>query len=304
MFTNKIHLDNGTWEEQTVFKEEIQAQIWQGENYQSFGTIGTISITIDLQTEPQRTVYTASGKWSNAKGFLNVEQVILQPLTLTIDGTADKQINPADNVSVVLADGSTVAGEYMSNGCRNGGIVTEDLTQVEQFLYLEKPIDPTAVTAVQMDDVTIPLTRKADNTILDPASMTATLSDFTVTGMDGFTVTPIGVISDGSNLAMVLNAVPDDVSALPEGLVIDMDFLSLQIDGKPIYASLSSGISTCKQDSDGEFVIVCKIQMDAFLNEQADMQFDLYTSDDSSRGTVAFHLDQYSEDSGENLSHK
>lgn len=125
----------------------------------------------------------------------------------------------------------------MSNGCRNGGIVTEDLTQVEQFLYLEKPIDPTAVTAVQMDDVTIPLTRKADNTILDPASMTATLSDFTVTGMDGFTVTPIGVISDGSNLAMVLNAVPDDVSALPEGLVIDMDFLSLQIDGKPIYAS-------------------------------------------------------------------
>lgn len=26
-------------------------------------------------------------------GFLNVEQVILQPLTLTIDGTADKQIN-------------------------------------------------------------------------------------------------------------------------------------------------------------------------------------------------------------------
>lgn len=67
LFTNKIHLDNGTWEEQTVFKEEIQAQIWQGENYQSFGTIGTISITIDLQTEPQRTVYTASGKWSNAK---------------------------------------------------------------------------------------------------------------------------------------------------------------------------------------------------------------------------------------------
>lgn len=296
LFTNKVHLDNGTWEDKAVFKEEMIAQLWEGENYsklsQNFGTIGTISITIDLQTEPQRTVYTASGKWNNAEGFLNVEQVILQPLTLTIDGTADNQTNRAEQVSVVLSDGSTVAGEYMSSGYRNKGIATENLTQVEQFLYLEKPIDPTAATAVQMDDVTIPLTRKADNTVLDPASMTATLSDFTVTGMDGFTVTPIGVISDGSNLAMVLNVAPDDASALPEGLV-DIDFLSLQIDGKPIYASLNSGISTCKQGSDGEFVIVYKIQMDAFLNEQADVQFDLYTSDsdDSSRGTVAFHLD-------------
>ncbi len=295
LFTNKIHLDNGTWEDQTVFKEEMEAQVWQGENYgklaQNFGVIGTISITIDLQTEPQRTVYTASGKWSNAKGFLNVEQVILQPLTLTIDGTADKQINPADHVSVVLADGSTVAGEYMSSGYRNQGIVTENLTQVEQFLYLETPIDPTAVTAVQMDDVTIPLTRKTDNTILDPSSMTATLSDFTITGMDGFTVTPLGVISDGTNLAMVLNAAPDDPTTLPEGFQIDMDFLTPQVDGKWISESISSGISTCEKGNDGEYVITCKFQMDAFLNEQADVQFDLYTSDGSSRGTVSFHLD-------------
>lgn len=295
LFTNKIHLDNGTWEDQTIFKEEIQAQLWQGENYgklaQNFGVIGTISVTIDLQTEPQRTVYTASGKWSNEKGFLNVEQVILQPLTLTIDGTADEQINPADNVSVILADGSTVAGEYMSSGCRNQGIVTEDLTQVEQFLYLEKPIDPTAVTAMQMDDVTIPLTHKADNTILDPSSMTATLSDFTITGMDGFTVTPLGVISDGTNLAMVLNAAPENQTALPEGFQIDMDFRTLQVDGKPISESINSGISTCEKGSDGEYVITCKIQMGAFLQEQADVQFDLYTSDNSSLGTVSFHLD-------------
>ena len=44
----------------------------------------------------------------------------------------------------------------MTSGYRNHGIVTEDLTQVEQFLYLEKPIDPTAATAFQMEDVTIP----------------------------------------------------------------------------------------------------------------------------------------------------
>lgn len=295
LFTNKIHLDNGTWEDQTIFKEEIQAHLWQGENYsklaQNFGVIGTISITIDLQTEPQRTVYTASGKWSNAKGFLNVEQVILQPLTLTIDGTADNQTNRAEQVSVVLADGSTVAGEYMSSGYRNQGIVTENLTQVEQFLYLEKPVDPTAVTAVQMDDVTIPLTCKEDNAILDPSSMTATLSDFTITGMDGFTVTPLGVISDGTNLAMVLNAAPDDPTALPEGFQIDMDFRTLQVDGKSISESINSGISTCEKGSDGEYVITCKIQMGAFLQEQADVQFDLYTSDNSSLGTVSFHLD-------------
>lgn len=295
LFTNKIHLDNGTWENQTVFKEEIQAQLWQGENYgklaQNFGVIGTISITIDLQSEPQQTVYTASGQWNNEKGFLNIEQVILQPLTLTIDGTADNQTNRAEQVSVILADGSTVAGEYMSSGYRNQGIVTENLTQVEQFLYLEKPIDPTAVTAVQMDDVTIPLTCKADNTILAPSSMTATLSDFTISGMDGFTVTPLGVISDGTNLAMVMNAAPDDPSALPEGFQIDMDFLSLQVDGKPISEFLDSGVSTCEKGNDGEYVITCKIQMGAFLQEQADVQFDLHTSDHSSRGTVAFHLD-------------
>lgn len=295
LFTNKIHLDNGTWENQTVFKEEIQAQLWQGENYgklaQNFGVIGTISITIDLQSEPQQTVYTASGQWNNEKGFLNIEQVILQPLTLTIDGTADNQTNRAEQVSVILADGSTVAGEYMSSGYRNQGIVTENLTQVEQFLYLEKPVDPTAVTAVQMDDVTIPLTCKADNTILAPSSMTATLSDFTISGMDGFTVTPLGVISDGTNLAMVMNAAPDDPSALPEGFQIDMDFLSLQVDGKPISEFLDSGVSTCEKGNDGEYVITCKIQMGAFLQEQADVQFDLHTSDHSSRGTVAFHLD-------------
>ena len=295
LFTRKIHLDNGKWENQTTFKEEMQAMLWKGEHYaelaQNFGTIGTISITIDLQTEPQRSVYTASGKWSNEKGFLNVEQVILQPLTLTIDGTADNQTNRAEQVSVVLADGSTVAGEYMTSGYRNMGIVTESLTQVEQFLYLEKPVDPTAVTAIQMDDVTIPITPKADNTILDPSSMTATLSDFTITGMDGFTVKPLGVISDGTNLAMVLNAAPDDPTTLPEGLQIDMDFLSLQIDGKRTYEFLSSGVSTCEKGSDGEYVITCKMQMDAFLQEQAEVQFDLYTSDDSSRGTVAFHLD-------------
>ena len=295
LFTNKIHLDNGTWENQTVFKEEIQAQLWQGENYgklaQNFGVIGTISITIDLQSEPQQTVYTASGQWNNEKGFLNIEQVILQPLTLTIDGTADNQTNRAEQVSVILADGSTVAGEYMSSGYRNQGIVTENLTQVEQFLYLEKPIDPTAVTAVQMDDVTIPLTCKADNTILAPSSMTATLSDFTISGIDGFTVTPLGVISDGTNLAMVMNAAPDDPSALPEGFQIDMDFLSLQVDGKPISEFLDSGVSTCEKGNDGEYVITCKIQMGAFLQEQADVQFDLHTSDHSSRGTVAFHLD-------------
>lgn len=295
LFTNKIHLDNGTWENQTVFKEEIQAQLWQGENYgklaQNFGVIGTISITIDLQSEPQQTVYTASGQWNNEKGFLNIEQVILQPLTLTIDGTADNQTNCAEQVSVILADGSTVAGEYMSSGYRNQGIVTENLTQVEQFLYLEKPVDPTAVTAVQMDDVTIPLTCKADNTILAPFSMTATLSDFTISGMDGFTVTPLGVISDGTNLAMVMNAAPDDPTALPEGFQIDMDFLSLQVDGKPISEFLDSGVSTCEKGNDGEYVITCKIQMGAFLQEQADVQFDLHTSDHSSRGTVAFHLD-------------
>lgn len=295
LFTNKIHLDNGTWENQTVFKEEIQAQLWQGENYgklaQNFGVIGTISITIDLQSEPQQTVYTASGQWNNEKGFLNIEQVILQPLTLTIDGTANNQTNRAEQVSVILADGSTVAGEYMSSGYRNQGIVTENLTQVEQFLYLEKPVDPTAVTAVQMDDVTIPLTCKADNTILAPSSMTATLSDFTISGMDGFTVTPLGVISDGTNLAMVMNAAPDDPSALPEGFQIDMDFLSLQVDGKPISEFLDSGVSTCEKGNDGEYVITCKIQMGAFLQEQADVQFDLHTSDHSSRGTVAFHLD-------------
>ncbi|MDO4155648.1 MAG: hypothetical protein Q4D37_02575 [Oscillospiraceae bacterium] len=295
LFTNKIHLDNGTWKNQTVFKEEIQAQLWQGENYgklaQNFGVIGTISITIDLQSEPQQTVYTASGQWNNEKGFLNIEQVILQPLTLTIDGTADNQTNRAEQVSVILADGSTVAGEYMSSGYRNQGIVTENLTQVEQFLYLEKPVDPTAVTAVQMDDVTIPLTCKADNTILAPSSMTATLSDFTISGMDGFTVTPLGVISDGTNLAMVMNAAPDDPTALPEGFQIDMDFLSLQVDGKPISEFLDSGVSTCEKGNDGEYVITCKIQMGAFLQEQADVQFDLHTSDHSSRGTVAFHLD-------------
>ena len=295
LFTNKIHLDNGTWENQTVFKEEIQAQLWQGENYgklaQNFGVIGTITSTIDLQSEPQQTVYTASGQWNNEKGFLNIEQVILQPLTLTIDGTADNQTNRAEQVSVILADGSTVAGEYMSSGYRNQGIVTENLTQVEQFLYLEQPIVPTAVTAVQMDDVTIPLTCKADNTILAPSSMTATLSDFTISGIDGFTVTPLGVISDGTNLAMVMNAAPDDPSALPEGFQIDMDFLSLQVDGKPISEFLDSGVSTCEKGNDGEYVITCKIQMGAFLQEQADVQFDLHTSDHSSRGTVAFHLD-------------
>lgn len=179
----------------------------------------------------------------------------------------------------------------MSSGYRNQGIVTENLTQVEQFLYLEKPIDPTAVTAVQMDDVTIPLTCKADNTILAPSSMTATLSDFTISGIDGFTVTPLGVISDGTNLAMVMNAAPDDPSALPEGFQIDMDFLSLQVDGKPISEFLDSGVSTCEKGNDGEYVITCKIQMGAFLQEQADVQFDLHTSDHSSRGTVAFHLD-------------
>lgn len=294
LFTNKIHLNNGTWENQTTFKEEIQAMLWKGEHYtelaQNFGTIGTISITIDLQTEPQISVYTASGKWSNEKGFLNVEQVILQPLTLTIDGTADNQTNRAKEVSVVLEDGSTVAGEYMTSGYRNMGIVTETLTQVEQFLYLEKPVDPNTVTAIQMDDVTIPITRKADNTILDPSSMTATISDFTITGMDGFTVKPLGVISDGTNLAMVLNAAPDDPTTLPEELQIDIDFLSLQMDGKQISELLSSGISTCEKGSDGEYVIVCKMQMDAFLQEQAEVQFDLYTSDDSSRGTVSLHL--------------
>lgn len=295
LFTNKIHLDNGTWKDNATYQEEIQAMLYEGEQYESlkqnFGTIGTISVTIDLQNKPQTSVYTASGTWNNASGFLNVEQVVLQPLTLTIDGTADNQTNRAEQVSVVLADGSTVAGEYMTNGYRNHGIVTENLTQVEQFLYLEKPIDPTAATAIQMDDVTIPLTAKADNTILDPASMTATISDFTTTGMDDFTVTPLGVLSDGTNLAMVLNLAPNQPDMLPEETMFIIDVCSLNIDNKPLSESLNTAYSYSEQQADGAYIFTCKIQMDAFLNQQADVTFALKTSDDRTLGTVAFHLD-------------
>ena len=300
LFTNKIHLDSGTWENHMTYQAEMQAILYEGEQYetlkQNFGTIGTISITIDLQNKPQTSVYTASGTWNNASGFLNVEQVVLQPLTLTIDGTADNQTNSAKQVSVILKDGSTVAGEYMTSGYRNHGIVTEDLTQVEQFLYLEKPIDPTAATAIQMDDVTIPLTAKADNTILDPASMVATISNFTTTGMDDFTVTPLGVLSDGTNLAMVLNLAPNQPDMLPEETMCIIDVYSLNIDNKPLSELLSSeSLNTVyaysEQQADGTYTFTCKIQMDAFLNQQADVAFALKTSDDRTLGTVAFHLD-------------
>lgn len=295
LFTNKIHLDSGTWENHMTYQAEMQAILYEGEQYetlkQNFGTIGTISITIDLQNKPQTSVYTASGTWNNASGFLNVEQVVLQPLTLTIDGTADNQTNSAKQVSVILKDGSTVAGEYMTSGYRNHGIVTEALTQVEQFLYLEKPIDPTAATAIQMDDVTIPLTAKADNTILDPASMVATISNFKTTGMDDFTVTPLGVLSDGTNLAMVLNLAPNQPDMLPEETMFIIDVCSLSIDNKPLSESLNTAYSYSEQQTDGTYTFTCKIQMDAFLNKQADVAFALKTSDDSTLGTVAFHLD-------------
>ncbi len=293
LHTGRIHLDGGSWSDQTVYQEEMQAQLWEGENYQhlkqNYGAIGTISITLDFQTEPTSTVYTATGIWRNDKGFLNIEQVVLQPLTLTIDGTADVQTNRAENVSVILEDGSTVAAEYMQSGYRNYGIATEDLTQVEQFLYLEKPIDPTTVTALQMDDVTIPLDQKSDNTVLDPADMTATISDFTVTGMDDFTITAIGVISDGSNLNMVLNAKPDATYTVSDGSEILPDFTTLQINGEAVPMT---GSANCDLGSDGEYVIVCKIQMAAIQTTQADIQFDLKTADNRNTGTVAFHLDQ------------
>ena len=91
-----------------------------------------------------------------------------------------------------------------------------------------------------MDDVTIPLTAKADNTILDPASMVATISNFTTTGMDDFTVTPLGVLSDGTNLAMVLNLAPNQPDMLPEETMFIIDVCSLNIDNKPLSELLSS----------------------------------------------------------------
>ncbi len=56
-----------------TYQAEMQAILYEGEQYetlkQNFGTIGTISITIDLQNKPQTSVYTASGTWNNASGF-------------------------------------------------------------------------------------------------------------------------------------------------------------------------------------------------------------------------------------------
>ena len=95
---------------------------------------------------------------------------------------------------------------------------------------------------------------------------------------------------------MVLNLAPNQPDMLPEETMFIIDVCSLSIDNKPLSELLSSeSLNTVyaysEQQADGTYTFTCKIQMDAFLNKQADVAFALKTSDDSTLGTVAFHLD-------------
>ena len=86
--------------------------------------------------------------------------------------------------------------------------------------------------------------------------------------MDDFTVTPLGVLSDGTNLAMVLNLAPNQPDMLPEETMFIIDVCSLNIDNKPLSELLSSeSLNTVyaysEQQADGTYTFTCKIQMDA-----------------------------------------
>ena len=90
---------------------------------------------------------------------------------------------------------------------------------------------------------------------------------------------------------MVLNLAPNQPDMLPEETMFIIEVCSLNIDNKPLSESLNTAYSYSEQQADGTYTFTCKIQMDAFLNQQADVTFALKTSDDSTLGTVAFHLD-------------
>lgn len=159
LLVEKIHLEDA-WDSGSVYEREINVYGWDSEEeITEYGCIGKISITIDLQAQTEARTCDVSGRWECENGYLDVEQVAVQPLALTIYGKSHIQEleHAPKDVRVILKDGSTVSGSCKSYGCKNDGECTAEWVDVEYFLYLDTLVDPGAVVAVQLDDVTIPL---------------------------------------------------------------------------------------------------------------------------------------------------
>lgn len=298
IYTERINFDEYTWESGTVYKAEVSASQIIEDEHIDYGVIGTISIKIDLQKEVPERSCNVSGKWENEKNFWNIKQIQIDPLNLRILGEQLNTIEDVPNqINILLKDGSTIQCQKFSLGNEDkvikddNVIKKEDLVNFNALFTIESPVNPYEVKAIQLDDTTIYLDKQNEN--INKENFISNISDFSVSGLDEFIVTPVGAMSDGNNIDFILNVkLKDNVNKLEsqEYLSVDPDFTNLKVNGVSLFPSAYAGSNL---QEDGSNSIIGKIELDTPI-KQANIQFDITSNYKGNQygesGTVSFKI--------------